>query len=154
MGLFEKLHNFGLLTSADHGAGIDSDSFNAGLFLDIGMTVIIGNISVADTTLKVYSGASAGTKTTAETFRYRRSLAAIKSATGDQYGAWATSASLDLANASDDNLVIQIEFSPSDLTAGQHWVTVELGSGATVLQATISVTAVPRYSANVHPTAI
>ena len=154
--LCEELHIIPGLTSADHGAGADSESINMGLLHEVAALVQIGNISVADATFKVYSGASAGTKTTAIPFRYRYSGAAAKSASADVFGAWTLSAAagISLDNAADDDFLLEVEVTSDMMTDGEPWLTIELGSGATVLQASIVFVGRGRFQANAVPTAI
>jgi len=125
------------LAPIDAAAGADSDSVDMGLLHSVLALIALGSITVADFHVKVYSGATAGTKTTALTFNYRYSSAACKSATADVLGAWASSADLTVSNASKDNFLLAIEVDSSEMPSGKNWLTVEISSGATVLLAAV-----------------
>lgn len=155
--LAEQLHVIPGLTSADHAAGVDSESINMGYLHEVLALLQIGSITVADAVVKVYSGASAGTKTTAEVFRYRKSGAAAKSASADVWAAWTTAVAatgIVLSNANDDNFLYEIEIESDEMTAGQPWLTIEIAAGATVLQGAIVFVGRGRFQANAVPTAI
>lgn len=155
--LAEQLHIIPGLTSADHGAGVDSESINMGFLHEVLALLQIGNISVADAVLKAYGGATAGTKTTAMAFRYRKSGAAAKSALADVMGAWTTAVAADgatLAAADDDDFLYEVEIHSDEMPADKPWLTLELSAGATVLQATIVFVGLGRFQANAVPTAI
>ena len=155
--LAEQLHIIPGLTAADHTAAIDSESINMGLLHEVLALVQIGNISVADDTLKVWSGATAGTKTTAEQFRYRKSGAAAKSASADVWGAWTLAVAADgltLSNANDDDFLYEIEIDSDMMTAGQPWLTMDLAGTSTALFASIVFVCRGRVQANAGVTAI
>ena len=85
-----------LIESKDYGSvGIDTDSVNTGRLHSLIAVFTFGAIT-GNSVLKVYSGATAGTKTTAETFRYRLADAEQGVDDADNFGDWATSAALTL----------------------------------------------------------
>ena len=155
--LAEQLHVIPGLKAADQTAAVDSESINMGLLHEVLALVQLGNVSVADDTLKVYSGASAGTKTTAIRFRYRKSGAAAKSASADVWGAWTLAVAADgltISNASDDDFLYQIEVLSDMMTADEPWLTMELAGTSTACLASIVFVCRGRFQANAVPTAI
>ena len=127
--MFET-HLIPLIESDDYGgAGIDSDSVDMGDVHDLRIALVFGQIT-GDSTLKVYSGASTGTKTTAETFKYRLASGDFKATSADVPGTWTSSASLTLTAATYDHRLLEVYVRPDALTAGQNWVTVEISNTA------------------------
>ena len=57
-----------VLEPQDHNAGVDGDSINTSLYNHITFIFLFGELT-GDAILTVNSGATAGVKTTAETFR-------------------------------------------------------------------------------------
>lgn len=121
-----------VLKPADHQAGVDGDSFTMAYAGHATVILQFGAVT-GDAVLKVYEGASAGTKTTAKTFRYKLSGADQGSASADTWGSEATSAALTLTAATYDNRMLAIDIAAEDLTDGLPWVTVELSSAADAL---------------------
>lgn len=154
MRLSEEYGLVPLLPSADQAAGVDGDSFSMALYDHAAILVPLGSITVADPHVKVFAGATNGTKTTAITFNYRLGGAAAKSTGADQLSAWATSADLALDNASADNKLLLIEFDAIDLPRDKPWVTLEIGNQATVCQLAAVAVLTSGYGGNVQPTAI
>ena len=135
-----------VIEADDYGsAGIDGDSFKLSGAHWATVLLTFGEIT-GNSVLKVYSGASAGTKTTALTFTYRVSSADYKAASADQYGAAATSAALTLTAASYDHRTILIEIDPAAITDGEPWITVELDATATALNVAAFALLQPRYA--------
>ncbi len=123
--------------SADHGAGVDADSINMGKVHNVIFTVACGAIT-GDAILYLYSGATNGAKTTAETFNYRLASADQGTAlTADQYGAWTTSAALTLTAATYDNKILIVEMKAEELTDGQEWLTLNISSAASNIQVSV-----------------
>lgn len=152
--LAENLKVIGLKVSADHNAGVDTDSVNVGLGHDFLLLFVFGGLT-GDAVLTVNSGATAGTKTTAETFNYRLGSAAIESASADVYGSWSTSAGLTLTAATYQNKVLEVEISGAELTDGQPWVTAALSSAASALNAGIvGILRARAHDGDGNPTAI
>jgi hypothetical protein len=144
-----------LLPAADQAAGVDGDSFSMALYESAMILVQLGSITVADFHVKVFAGATNGTKTTALTFWYRLGGAAAKSANADQLSAFASSADLTVSNATGDNKLLVIELEAESLPAGKPWVTLEIGSGATaLLAASVAILGGARYRGATVPTAI
>ena len=150
------------LKPGDHQAGADGDSFKlanhgAATFL-IPFATLTG-----DAVLKVYSGATAGTKTTALTFAYRVSQAdqgaaadADQFAQADGTAGEATSAALTLTAATYSDRLLVVEVNDTQLAAADHdWLTLELSAAADALNgAVIAVLHEPRYAQQDQPTAI
>lgn len=145
--LIEEKKITGVLASADINAGIDCDSINiknashAAFICVFGPSYAGANGAV----LKLYSGATDGTKTTAMTFSYRYGGAAIKSANADDYTAEATSAALQVATATLVSRVLVIEVDTADMTDGHNWLTLEVGAEATGGELTVVAVCDPRY---------
>lgn len=125
-----EAHLIPLIESDDYGgAGIDSDSVDMGDVHDLRIALVFGAIT-GNSVLKVYSGATAGTKTTAETFKYRLASGDFKAASADVPGTWASSAALTLTAATYDHRMLEVYVRPDQLTSGQNWVTVEIDNTA------------------------
>lgn len=150
-----------LLEPADwQSAGSDLDSVNMGLLSHFMAVLQFGAITGNDTVIKAYSGASAGTKTTALIFKYRLSGADQGAAGADQFGdatAIAVAATglvfTDAANYSDR--IIAIEFDAIDMPAGEPWLTIEVddGSASGLLMSALGI-GVPAFRGNDVPTVI
>ena len=143
-----------VLKPGDHQAGVDGDSFSMKNFrhfcIDLLTAVLTG-----DAVLKIFSGATAGTKTTAETFHYRLADAEQGVDEADTFGAWTDSAALTLTAATYDNKQLIIEMDGAELTDAQPWITMEIGAESSAFNAAaVAVLSEPRYSAHDMPTAI
>lgn len=139
----------------DHNAaGIDGDSVSLENYSHVAFIITFGELT-GDAVLTVNSGATAGTKTTAETFNYRATAIDMKSAGGDALGAEATSAALTVAAATYEDRMIVVEMDADEFTDGQQWITVNLSDAASELfVSVVAVLSKPRYGQNVPPTAI
>lgn len=145
------------LASADYPSGGDSESINMGLLHRVIALCQHGNVSVADAVIKAYAGATAGTKTTALAVKYRFSNAAAKSADADNFTAPVTcvaATGVPIANATDDDKLLLIEVESSDMPDGKPWLTLEVGTGATVHQLSIVFIGEPRFAGRATPTVI
>jgi hypothetical protein len=149
----EQAANVFVLKPADHAAGVAGDSINTGKVSKIVYYVQSGAIT-GNAVLTVKSGASAGTQTTAETFRYRLADADQAAAGSDLYGDWATSSSLTMTAATYDNKVLIVEVDDDTLTADQPWATLALSSAASALNVSVVAVCSPRYQANDSVTVI
>lgn len=140
-----------LVEPQDHqSAGIDGDSFHAGRVFAFDIIVCFGDLS-SDTVMSVFSGATNGTKTTQESFRYRFSDADLRNANADVYGDWTTVSAgggLTITAATYNDRIIQIHMRTDELTDGQPWVTLEFTSAASTLFVSAIAVARPRFSAN------
>lgn len=145
MRLSDELAIIPLLAPGDKAAGADSDSVNMAGIDRLTIILLMGSITVADPHVKVFSGVTAGAKTTALTFRYRLGTAAAASAGADVYGAEAASADLAVSNATGDGKALVIDVSAGSLAATHGWITVELGNQATVFMASAVAIAYGRY---------
>lgn len=146
MNFSETFHLVPGLKSADHTAASDSDSINMGLVESLAALIQFGDMSVGSPIVKVYSGATAGTKTTAETFRYKLSPQPAKTAGSDVWASgFLTSAALTITFDTDDDKLLVIEVESAEMTAGQPWLTIEVGAEATVQQHAIVFICRPRY---------
>ena len=149
-----------LIEPADHQAGSkDGDSINMGLLHKVDIFVTFGAITGNDAVIKLYSGATAGTKTTALAFEYRKSNADVPAASADVFGARtaATAATgVVMTDAGDFNLrTIWIEFFADQMTEGHEWLTLETddGSASVLLMSAIAIGA-PRYAQDTSLTAL
>lgn len=141
------------LKPGDHNAGVDGDSINSGKVFRVIYMIALAALT-GDAVLKLFSGATAGTKTTAETFRYRVADAVQGSATADTFAAWATSAALTLTAATYQNRMLIVEIDSDELTDGQQWQTLEIGSEASAFNAAVCAMGAPRHEAVSPPTVI
>ncbi len=123
--------------SAQNGAGVDADSINMGKVHNVMFLVAMGAVT-GDAILYLYSGATNGAKTTAETFNYRLSSADAGTAlTADQYGDWTTSAALTMTAATYDHKIVVVEMKAEELTDGQEWATLNISSAASSIQVSV-----------------
>jgi len=146
--LSENFNIIPLIEPQDHqSAGIDGDSFHCGKVNHFAIIVQFGELT-ANSIMSLYSGATAGTKTTQESFRYRLADSELKTATGDLYGAWTTiaaGAGLTLTAASYEDFTVIIEMDSDEMTVDQPWVTLEIDSTASELFVSAVAVATPRH---------
>ena len=143
-----------VLKPADHAAGVDGESFTMRDFRLATFVLQFASLT-GDAVLTVNSGATDGTKTTAETFNYRLADAVQAAATADTFGDWATSAALTLTAATYQNKTLVVEIDTGDLTDGQEFVTLSLSSAASALNASVvAILSEARYRAHDLPTAL
>lgn len=150
---FAKVH---LIEPANYGsAGVDSDSVNMGRLNHLSACLMFGAL-VGNSVLKVYSGASAGAKTTALAFKCRVTSADYKAANADQLGAFTsvTAAGLTLTAASFDHRMVHIGIDADQMPEGEKWLTIELDATATTLNVAADGTGWPRYPGNTIPTVL
>jgi len=161
MRLTEQLAIIPLLEPADwQSAGSDLDSVNMGLLHHLTAVIQLGAITGNDTAIVAYSGASAGTKTTALAFKYRLSGADQGAAGADQFGDEITisvaATGLVFTDATDySERLIAIEIDSAEMTEGEPWLTIAIDDGsASVLLLSALGIGVPRYAANDPATVI
>ena len=153
-GRFSENHSIiYVLKPADHQAGVVGDSIHGGKVHRIAFLIQFGSLT-GDAVLSIYSGATAATKTTQETFRYRLADAVQGSDTADTFADWSTSSALTLTAATYQNRMLVVEIDMDELTAGQPWVTLDLDASASALNAAVAAVADPRYQAHDVPTVI
>lgn len=146
MNFSETYHLVPGLKSADHTAASDSDSINMGLVETAAALIQFGDMSVGSPIVKLFSGATAGTKTTALTFRYKKSPQAAKTAGADVWASgFLTSAALTITFDTDDDKLLVIEVNSAEVTEAEPWVTVEVGAEATIQQHAIVWICQARY---------
>ena len=146
------LDRFGLvpiIESKDYGsAGIDSDSWKMDKAASVGIIISCGALT-GNSTIIIYTGATAGAKTTAIAFRFRVTNNVFKNATGaDQYAAVAAVAStgLVLTGATYAHMALVIDLDASELSDTQPYLTVSVDNVATVLNlAAFAVLSIDRY---------
>ena len=140
-----------LIEPQDHqSGGIDGDSFHAGRVHAFDIIVCFGNLT-NDSVLSLYSGATNGTKTTQEGFRYRFSDADLRNANADVYGDWTTiaaGAGLTLTAATYNDRIVIISMDTDELTEGQPLVTLEIDNTASALFVSAVAVCKSRYAAN------
>jgi hypothetical protein len=139
-------HNVYVLKPGDHAAGVDGDSIHMGKLHTVRLLIQFGALT-GNAILKMFSGATEGTKTTAETFRYALASAVQGGADGDKFGAWATSAALTLTAATYQNKLLVVEIDSDMPTVDQPWATLELGSEASALNAAVAAVGEARWKA-------
>ena len=140
-------HHVYVLKPGDHQAGVDGDSINMGLLHTLRFLIQFGALT-GNAVLKIFSGATEGTKTTAEKFRHALASAAQGAADGDKFGTWTTgAASLTLTAATYQNKLLVVEIDSDQLTVDQPWATLEFGSEASALNAAVAAIGESRYKA-------
>ena len=156
MRLSETYKKVPLLASADINLGVDSDSVNLAGYHGASFDIIFGPsyAGAAGAIIKLYSGASVGSKDTPLTFNYRYTSGAIKAASADILTAWATSAALQLAPALMASRLLTIEVDAAEMPAGHSWLTIEVGAEADAGEMTIMAHLVPRYPSAAGVTAL
>lgn len=142
-----------LLEAQDHNAGVDGDSVNMSLYNHLAILFSFGELT-GDAILTVNSGATVGTKTSAETFRYRACATVLKTEGGDLLAAEATSAALTLTAATYEDCFLVVEIDADELTT-PPFVTFALSSAASELfVAAFGILSEPRYARDAMPQAI
>ena len=138
-----------LIEPQDHqSAGMDGDSFHVGRIHSFAIFLQFGELG-GDAVLTVNSGATAGTKTTAETFNYRLADAELKMATGDTFGDWTRVSTLTLTAATYEDKLLIVEMDSDEFTDGQPWCTIALSSAASELfVSAVAVCQPTRFEAN------
>lgn len=149
-----------LLVPADiQSAGSDTDSINMGKLHRAKILLQFGAITGNDTLIKLYAGATAGTKTTAIAWKYRVSSADVPAASADVFGARASVVAADgltFTDAGDYNArVVSIDVMADEMPDGKPWLTVEIDDGsASVLLASAIAIGWPRHAGDTHTTAL
>ncbi len=139
-------HDVYVLKPGDHQAGVDGDSINTGLLHTVRFLIQFAALT-GDAILRIFSGATEGTKTTAENFRYALASAAQGAADGDKLAAWTTAATLTLTAATYQNKLLVVELDSDQVTVDQEWATLEFGAQASELNAAIAAVGEARYKA-------
>lgn len=147
----QAAHYVPVLEPEDHNAGVDGDSINIGKGQSITFCILFGELT-GDAILTINSGATAGTKTTAETFHFAATAADLKVASGDVLEAWSTSAALTLTAATYEDRMLMVTVDHDDITDGQPWITPSFSSAASELFASVSARVKPRYAKDQSPT--
>lgn len=130
--------------------GVDAYSVNFGKLHNGCFLINFGAIT-ADDVLKVYVGASQGTKTTAIAFKYRLAAADTKAALSDTFGAFTDVAStgLTLTAATFDHKLVIVEVDSQAIADATPYVTIETAGSATTSNISIVFIGEPRYSSSV-----
>ena len=155
---FSESHGIlGLSVDGDWNAGFDSDSIDMAKY-NHACVIIIGDSSLAgNAVIKVWGGATAGTKTGAITFAYRYAGGDIGSASSDVFDAVLTSAALTTTATSMDSRVTLIEFEAADLNVSNtqyRYATVEVSAAGTAGTCDIvAILSEPRYMEAIMDTA-
>lgn len=150
-----------LLEPADYqSAGSDLDSINMGRLHRVQIAIQLGAVTGDNPIVKVYAGASAGTKTTELSFKYRVSGADSGATGADVFGsrtsitAGGSGAALGAATAIDHRTFL-IDLDSGEMPDGKEWLTVEVDDGsASVLFMSALAIAWPRYDGDTHLTAV
>jgi len=148
MRLSETMKKVPMLASANINAGVDSDSINMKNYHGASFDFTFGPsyAGAAGAVIKLFSGAAAGTKTTALPFNYRYGGAAIKSANADVLSVEGTSEALTCATATFVSRLLTIEIDSASIPEGEPYLTFEIGAEADAGELTIVGHLVPRYS--------
>lgn len=157
----EDLQIIPLLEPADYQAGNqDFDSINMGRLHKVRIVIQFGTITGNDAVFKLYSGATAGTKTTELAFKYRKSSADFNAASADVFGARTSVAAggngLTLADATAwDHRCVQIDVLADQLPEAHKWLTVETddGSASALFMSAVAI-GYPRQSGDTNLTAL
>ncbi len=134
--MFPAIQPIPLLVPADYQAGSqDFDSINMGVLHKVDILIMFGVITGNDAVFKLYSGATAGAKTTELAFKYRKSSADSPATLADVFGARAAIAAgatgLTLSTATAWDLrTVWIEMMSDQLAEGHDWLTVESDDGS------------------------
>lgn len=135
MKISENFKIVPLVESANVGSsGVDTDSVDMGKLHSFCAMFEFGAIT-GNSILKVYAGATAGTKTTALAFKYRFGNGDTKAASADVLGAWTDVAStgLTLTAATFDHRVVVVEVESSEMPDAKQWLTLEIDATATTM---------------------
>lgn len=156
-----SLQTIPLLAPADYQAGSqDLDSINMGRLHAVRILIQLGAITGNDPVIKLYTGATAGTKTTEMAFKYRLSTVDTPAASADVFGARTAIAAggngLTFADSGDYNLrTIEIDVMADQLPDGHDWLTVQTddGSASALFMSAIAI-GVPRHAQDTALTAL
>ncbi len=150
MRLSERLKFVALTESADvTTAGVDTQSVHMGYYHEFAFLLNFGAIA-ADDVLKVFTGASNATKTTAIAFKYRLAAADTAAASSDTFGAFTDVASsgLTLTAATFDHKLVIVEIDAQAIDDAKPWVTLEIAGSATTQNISIVGVGTPRFASN------
>ena len=136
-----------VLASANINAGVDADSVDMMGAKSLTLLCQFGPsyAGAAGAILKLFEGATHGTKTTALTFNYRYGGAAVKSATADILSAVASSAALQIATATLVSRLLVIELNADQITDGMRYLTLEVGAEADAGELTVLAVVDPMH---------
>lgn len=135
------------LEPKDYEAGIDSETFKFDKAQEALIILTLGALT-GDGILTLYSGATAGAKTTALPFRYQLSGADFKAEAADQFGSLIEEADgiLTLTAASFDHRVLKIWVDAVSLPDGHLYVTMNISNAAdALLGAALAILGPARY---------
>jgi hypothetical protein len=158
--LTENFAVISMIEPKDNQAGsIDSESIDMSELAHVSLVYSTGAITGDDSVIKVYAGATTGTKTTELPFHYRKSGADYKATNNDQFGALtaiaAGAAGLTMDAAGFDHRVVVIEIDAREVPEGLNWLTVDYDDGsASVLLTSMLAIGVPRYAKHDVPTVV
>lgn len=129
--------------------GVDSYSVHMGKVHEGCFLLNFGAVT-ADDALKVYVGASQGTKTTAVAFKYRLAAADTKAALSDTFGAFTDVAStgLTLTAATFDHKLVIVEIDSQAIADATPFVTLEIAGSGTTQNISIVFIGSPRAASN------
>ena len=150
MRFSERFKVAALTESADvTTSGVDSYSVNMGK-IHTGCWLVNFGAVTADDALKVYVGASQGTKTTAIAYKYRLAAADTKSALSDTFGAFTDVAStgLTLTAATFDHKLVIVEVDAQAIADATPYVTLEIAGSATTQNVSIVFVGESRFGNN------
>ena len=154
MRLIQTVPPVYVLKPGDHQAGVDGDSINCKNCDHVTFLIQFAALT-GDAVLTINSGATDGTKTTAETFYYRLAGGVQGAASGDVFGAESSGTTLTLTAATYANKLLAVDVPVRELTDGQPFLTLALSSAASALNASIvALLGRHRYPAYQPPSSI
>jgi len=169
MEILGRLQTIPILAPADYQAGSqDFDSINMGKLHAVRLILTAGVQAGDGASIKLYAGATAGTKTTELPFKYRVTGTDSPSANADLFGPTPSSTTgartaiaaggsgLVFTTSADWNLrTVEIDIEADQMPDGLDWLTVESddGTASGLFWACIAI-GVPRYAGDLPPTAL
>lgn len=148
MDLASKYRIIPIIESEDYaGAGKDGDSINMKNAHKATFIFNFGDIT-GNSILTIYSGATAGAKTTALTFKYALAGADTGTDGSDVLGTASTSAALTLTAATYDHkmLIVEVDAANMNLASDYEYLTVEIDATANPMEVGCVAIVDPRYS--------
>ncbi len=160
MSFSENVKIAPLLVSADINAGVDAKSVNMSGGHSATFVLLFGSDLAGDAKMTVYTGATAGTKTTAITdWTGRVSSAAIGSPKADVYASSEVTVDtgktyVTLTGTTYAGKMLVVEIPAREVPADKPWVTLSFSADATAGSLAIVGLITPRYKSNAIATVL
>ncbi len=119
-----------LYFNEDLNTGGDSDSVDMAGMKSATFLLLFGSTLAGNAGIKLFSGATHGSKDNAMTFNYKYGGAAVKSALADVFSAISTSADLTATGTTFVSRGLIIEVNADQITDGDRYLTLEVDSDA------------------------